>query len=256
MNIIDIAFYCILNITAYQSSPCMTPRKVLGFITAIYILSRMVFFYLRTCCRLKLICYRDNEKVKEVKKKGQYLGKVKKCSIVSQFSHIKINEGEVEFSLEGINQNIEPWKRVYIAKINFVFRFQLLILPFIIIAGQSMKCVTCLTILATQIAVVLFYFNLRRKFKSPVFSSWLHLMSFTSICSILVIVSVLGLYLEEWHTVEYIEDNRLPQTGKPINNLVTLLIILLILGSILLEVVKGITEIVLKQKNIQRRKYF
>jgi hypothetical protein len=72
-----------------------------------------------------------------------------------------------------------------------------------------------------------------------------------------MIISVLGLYLTEWHTNEYARTHNFNLKGKDINKTLTLVTLALIGLSIFFELLKTMIELMCSTKKLKdNRKYF
>jgi hypothetical protein len=77
-------------------------------------------------------------------------------------------------------------------------------------------------------------------------------LSYFSITGILLIISILGLYLNEWHTAEYAKVHSLTLKGKNIDQWLELTILGLIALSIVLELFKAAIEILRFKKRSKK----
>jgi hypothetical protein len=240
-NITDFGFYTLLNISIFPNfnKNTLTMNHWCGLIVSGYILSRIIYLYLRVYINLETICFVDNFNTDEKKTNPLVL---------------KVSAVEKEIALEGINENIKPWNRIYFSRLNFIFRSQLIIIPALIVTGQNMKTPVCITLALIQIGSIYYYISLRVRFGKKVFSNFLYLLSYFSITGILLIISILGLYLDEWHTGEYAKVHSLTLKGKNIDQNLTLVILSLIALSLLLELIKAAAGILCKSKI--ERKFF
>jgi hypothetical protein len=154
---------------------------------------------------------------------------------------------------EGINQNIPPPKRHKAAIINYIFKLQLILLPLFIVAGQNMKTPVCFGILMLEMGVIYTYIASRLTLKKKVFRNSLNLMSFLLLNALMSILAVLGLFLNEWHTEEYVNERQLDLKGKAIGSMLSYTIISMIALSILIEILRAVSLIYNRNKP---RRYF
>ena len=116
-----------------------------------------------------------------------------------------------------------------------------------------MKTPVCLTIFLIEMVVIYFFISSRIALKQNIFSNVLGLLSFVLLNALLCILSILGLFLDEWHTEEYVQDRSLNLKGKAIGMGLTVTIISLIALNILVEILK--TSSLIFHSN-QKRKFF
>jgi hypothetical protein len=118
MNLTDYSFYILLNLSVFQRFSVITPTRLVSFITALYILIRMLALYLGIAAQVGDICYADT------------LSHDKKSPV-----NKSINSFEKEVLLEGINYKLPLEKRKQASMVNLYFRLQLLVVPALIVTG-------------------------------------------------------------------------------------------------------------------------
>lgn len=242
MNLTDYSFYAFLNISEFPGYSEYGFWRILSFAVSFYIMARATIIYLSVYSRAQVICFLENNNPKSPN------------FIVNQFQH-QVLRAESDILLEGINKNIEPWQKSNIATLNLLFKAQLMIVPAIIVSCQNSKYFVCGFIILVEVFSISHYFILRIKYKTKIFQNMFHLMSYFCICIILLMVSVVGIFLDKWHTNEYGKVRDISLRGRSIPDIVGLVLLVMIVMAVVMEMGKVIMEYLYKPKKSTRKYY-
>jgi hypothetical protein len=94
----------------------------------------------------------------------------------------------------------------------------------------------------------------RIRLKQAIFDSWINMLSYVLVVLVIMILSIVGLTLQEWHTDEYIREHNIIWDNKTVSDWLSYVIIVLILASIFLEMLKGIMVVIDQIRDALRKK--
>ena len=97
----------------------------------------------------------------------------------------------------------------------------------------------CFSFIVLEIFTIIYFFRLKSK-HGTVFSSWIDFLSYFLIIVIILILAMMGLSLQEWHTDEYNNTHGIIIDSKEFSYSLATIVLFLILTSILLEAIKAL----------------
>jgi len=230
-NIKDFSFNAMLNLSVFPKFGEYDSGRIISFSISVYVISRCIFIYLDLWFRSRSICYIDNFNPKEISPEQEEFKK-------------NAHEFEGEILLEGISEDLPPKKRSSATKLNIFFRLEQIFIPAILVAGQSAKNPVCITLFLLEFSSLVYFFSMRMKLKKKIFEGWFNFLSFLFVKVVIIMFSILGIFLDEWHTNDYAEGHQLNPNIRSTGGLLAAILIVMLLLSIFLEIFRAIYKLV------------
>jgi hypothetical protein len=237
-NVIEFWFYAALNVTIYPQMSDKTVANTTSFVIALYILLSSIWKYSVAFLKVYTAIGEMNsgtfaQPLREIDLDIALDG-LKSKSLIGANNKLMIKKQTEKYP---ISDKVR-YKLMNTVNLNLLFRAQLLFISAALVSGQNFKTLTCFSFIVLEGLTMAYIFNLKSK-HGAVFSSWIDFFSYFLIVLIVMILAMMGLSLQEWHTDEYNRVHGITIDNEEFSYSLATILIVLIITSILLEAIKA-----------------